>query len=66
MTVRKLISLLHKMPQNAFVVWSDHDQGDGDMNSYVGTVQEARPELIEARLAIGDIKPGTKLVELRW
>lgn len=41
MTVRKLISLLKKMPPTAVVAWQDHDQSEDELNGYVRTVEEA-------------------------
>lgn len=40
MTVRKLIEHLKKMPQTAVVAWRDHDQSEGELNGYVGCVED--------------------------
>lgn len=40
MKVKQLISILKKMPQDAEVVWQDHDQDDSDFNSKVGGVAD--------------------------
>jgi hypothetical protein len=46
MTVRRLVTALKKMPQDALVVFHDHDQNADEFNSYVGSVHESEPELI--------------------
>lgn len=59
MTVKQLINELKKMPQNAPVVWQDHEQGDNEENEYnaaVGSCDEA--EHINVH--------GVKAVVLRW
>ncbi len=40
MKVRQLIAILKKMPQNAELVWQDHDHRDGEFNSTVGSVED--------------------------
>lgn len=40
MKVRQLIAQLKKMPQDAELVWQDHDQSDDEMNSTVGSVDD--------------------------
>lgn len=41
LTVRKMIAQLKKMPQDAVVVWQDHDQSEDEINAYARTVDEA-------------------------
>ncbi|MCW2477701.1 hypothetical protein [Candidatus Symbiopectobacterium sp. NZEC135] len=58
-TVKQLIKELQRMPQNAPVVWQDHEQADdedNEINSAVGTCTEA--EHIHVN--------GKKAVILRW
>lgn len=38
MKVRQLIAKLKKMPQDADLVWQDHDHSEDEMNSTVGSV----------------------------
>jgi hypothetical protein len=40
MTVKELIKQLKKFPQNAKVVWRDHDQSEGEFNGHVNSVYE--------------------------
>lgn len=49
MTVRRLISLLKKMPQNAGVGIQDHDHGEDEMNGLLRSVEEASPTLKKER-----------------
>lgn len=48
-TVRKLISMLKKMPPTAHVVWRDHDQSEDELNGFLNNVEEAPDALYEAR-----------------
>ncbi|HHQ4642206.1 TPA: hypothetical protein ACSP3W_000450 [Aeromonas veronii] len=40
MKVRQLIAILKKMPQDADLVWQDHDHSEGEFNSTVGDVED--------------------------
>lgn len=40
MKVRQLIAKLKKMPQDADLVWQDHDHSEDEMNSTVGSVED--------------------------
>ncbi len=40
MKVRQLIAKLKKMPQDADLVWQDHDHTEDEMNSTVGSVED--------------------------
>jgi hypothetical protein len=45
--VKKLIRELKKMPQNAEVVFADHDHGVGEFNDFVERVWLGEDELLE-------------------
>ncbi|MBW3762759.1 hypothetical protein GL272_20070 [Aeromonas veronii] len=40
MKVRQLIAILKKMPQDADLVWQDHDHSENEFNSTIGDVED--------------------------
>lgn len=44
-TVRQLIAMLKKMPQDAVVGWQDHDHSEDELNARVRSVGEASDAL---------------------
>lgn len=45
LTVKELIKQLRKMPQEAIVVWQDHDHSDDEYNGFVKFVWELDNDL---------------------
>lgn len=45
LTVKELIKQLRKMPQDAVVVWQDHDHYEYEFNAFVKFVQELDNDL---------------------
>lgn len=63
LTVRKLISLLKKMPPTAVVAWRDHDQSEDEINGWARCVEEADEALYASRAEQADwIPAGKKIV----
>lgn len=46
-TVKQLIAQLRKMPQDALIVWQDHDHYDHEFNSMVNEVLLGNDALCE-------------------
>lgn len=46
MKVRQLIAQLKKMPQDAEVVWQDHDNSEDEWNDIVRTVSDQSDEVL--------------------
>lgn len=44
LTVRQLIAQLRKMPQDAIVIWKDHDHAEGEYNNFVRSVDDVTDE----------------------
>jgi hypothetical protein len=47
MTVKRLISLLQRMPQTAYVGWQNHDQSEHEIDGLVGRVYMADPSFYD-------------------